>query len=399
MPYVDGQGHMMFGHPGCGGQCQGCPQGCGCQGCGCPGGCAGAPCPGPTSTTNVPGGCPSGCPAGAGCPGGQPGVPNPCAAGCGAGGNCGYVLHPAMQQMMMPQMMGQTGMAQAGQTQPNMQFVMMPGGQMPNQPGQMPMGQMDGQRPGASEPEAKDANASRVAAGLGRNTQPKQGAFRTRPERGGSPPEALAGAEQPEEPGQGAKLRHPKNPWADIQDVGVDQEMQQMWAIQTPKPKGKGKKEGKDGGKEDGKSKDGGAKWVEKKGSSKGERRTDQWQPKDPQLQMAQMQMQSGNAKGKGAMAMGNMAYDYAAQATYVPQGNGGKKKGGNRDPKMDDWLSARFNGQVPSTPTGSVGFEEWQEDYEEDRKRKGKGGKSQKGKGAKGKSKGAKGGNYWRSS
>ena len=67
----------------------------------------------------------------------------------------------------MPQMMGQTGMAQAGQTQPNMQFVMMPGGQMPNQPGQMPMGQMDGQRPGASEPEAKDANA--------RHGQPGQG--------------------------------------------------------------------------------------------------------------------------------------------------------------------------------------------------------------------------------
>ena len=120
--------------------------------------------------------------------------------------------------------------------------------------------------------------------------------------------------------------------------------MRKFWRLGSL---GQGKKEGKDGGKEDGKSKDGGAKWVEKKGSSKGERRTDQWQPKDPQLQMAQMQMQSGNAKGKGAMAMGNMAYDYAAQATYVPQGNGGKKKGGNRDPKMDDWLSARFNGQV----------------------------------------------------
>ena len=42
---------------------------------------------------------------------------------------------------------------------------------------------------------------SRVAAGLGRNTQPKQGAFRTRPERGGSPPGEALGAEQPEETG------------------------------------------------------------------------------------------------------------------------------------------------------------------------------------------------------
>ena len=34
------------------------------------------------------------------------------------------------------------------------------------------------------------------------------------------------------------------------------------------------------------------------------------------------------------------------------------KKKGRRdppKDPKMDDWLSARFNGQVPTTPTGSM--------------------------------------------
>lgn len=209
--------------------------------------------------------------------------------------------------------------------------------------------------------------------------------------------------------------------------------MAQMWAIgQMPSMdnqqksgfgKGnKGKKEGKAGGKtsDDSGGKAGGKdmpqqKWVEVqknnnnagKGQNRGMRQ-DQWQPKEsPKLQEA-VPMSPMPTPGKGK-----------APPVYNPGGSptsqaSAKKKGRRdppKDPKMDDWLSARFNGQVPTTPTGSMAMgddSEWHGDYEDSDRPKRKGGKGGakggKGGGAgaggagKGKAKGrGGGGNYWR--
>ena len=49
----------------------------------------------------------------------------------------------------------------------------------------------------------------------------------------------------------------------------------------------------------------------------------------------------------------------HPSDAGGSPTSQASAKKKGRRDPpkdpKMDDWLSARFNGQVPTTPTGSM--------------------------------------------
>ncbi|CAE7298050.1 unnamed protein product [Symbiodinium pilosum] len=516
MPYaMDGSGQqnpqhaqaqqMMYQHCGaaggqCGngqcaagqcpaGQCGACQGGCqaGCQGC-CQGGCQA--------------GC-AGCPA-AGCSG--------CAGGCP--GNCGgYVLQmPGMTAgMMMPGQMNMAGQQQpqAGQGHPGMQFVaMMPGqggapGQMQHamQGGGMPQGggpmqgqmqqlqgvqgaippQMAGhmaeghpmaqpapgqcgmpeQGKGGQGPQPEGdgkGGGARVAAGLGRNTQPKQGAnwqqgagrgagrsTDARPfepshqEAPAVPGEQGKGGNQPGQNPQaqdgsqkGNKLRNPKNPWADIQDsVGLDQEMHQLWDMrpgQIPNMdanqkagnfqgpnKGKGKKDGMHGGKDGGKhsnddnmggGKGGGKdmpqqKWVEKT-DPQGKGQRGGWQPKDVMKQQAVQQM---------PMSPGGKSNSKGYQQPQFVQGQGGcggpgmaqspgpkkNKKGAGRDPEMDDWLSLRFQGQVPATPTGSMlgGEEVWAEEEDADarRKRKGGGKTGGGGKGPNGKSKGGNGG------
>eukprot|EP00913_Durusdinium_trenchii_P031895 g29871.t1 len=105
----------------------------------------------------------------------------------------------------------------------------------------------------------------------------------------------------------------------------------------------------------------------------------------------------------------------YNPGGSPTSQASAAPKKKGWRDRKMDDWLSARFNGQPPATPTGSMGLagdeSEWLGDdgYEESDRPKRKGGKSKGNgkdggkadrKGGKGKAKGGRGnggGNYWR--
>lgn len=375
-------------------------------------------------------------------------------------------FHPNMQVFMVPG-------GPAGQMQPGMAGMQMQGqmpmhgmqGQMPHMPGHMPEGH--GNQPavpgdqgqghgaeGAGDGDAK-GGPGRTAAGR-RNTQPKQGGASwggtSRPGRSDMRgPESDVPA-VPGEQGKGAGnqpapppaqdgqkgMRKPKNPWADIQDSGgLDQEMAQMWAIgQMPSMdnqqksgfgKGnKGKKEGKADGKtsDDSGGKAGGKdmpqqKWVEVqknnnnnagKGQNRGMRQ-DQWQPKEsPKLQEA-VPMSPMPTPGKGK-----------APPVYNPGGSptsqaSAKKKGRRdppKDPKMDDWLSARFNGQVPTTPTGSMAMgddSEWHGDYEDSDRPKRKGGKGGKGgaKGGKGGGAGAGGagkgkakgrgggGNYWR--
>ena len=277
------------------------------------------------------------------------------AGACGHGGCGGYVFQP-MHQMMMPQNMVQNQMAMTGAPQasngqggqqfhPNMQFVMVPGGgqmqpgmagmqgvqgqmaQMQGMQGQMAQLQGHtadghGNQPGQGQSgdgqhgqEASgDGNAKggtgRTAAGR-RNTQPKQGAS-WQGNRPGRPDMRASDSEVPAVPGeqgkgnqqtaQGAQdgqkgMRQPKNPWADIQDSGgLDQEIQQMWAMpstENQQKSGFGKGKGKKDGKADSKAGDDGGKggkdmpqqkWVEvqKNNVGKGQNRSmrqDQWQP------------------------------------------------------------------------------------------------------------------------
>lgn len=229
------------------------------------------------------------------------------------------------------------------------------------------------------------------------------------------------------------KLRNqPKNPWADIQDShgGFDQEMQQMWALRSPtmegtpqRPQGQkgmqqqmggmgggyppspsggkgkgGRKEGKGADDMSGGGKSGGGKdqhhmqkWVQvqqqpdpmQKGG-KGHQRQDQWQPKDiaPKAQVAphMPQVMSPGGKGpKGAPVPAPMpapggACGAAMASAAMAGGKNAKQKPGRRDGKLDDWLSARFGGQPPPTPTGSGAEDDWgdgkdgyEEAYEDD--------------------------------
>jgi len=484
------QQHCAAGAQCNGGQCAAAAQ-CAAGQCGaCQGGCPAGACQG--------GGCCQGCSAcGGGCPAAGGGCSG-CAGGCA--GNCGgYVVSmPGMQGMMMPGQMNMAGQ-QPGQGHPGMQFVMVPGqggapGQMQHamqgMPGQMQgqmqqmqgvqggmppqqmqghvgpdghpmaqptpgqcaqMAQMDHGKGGCQGPaDAGDGKGGRVAAGLGRNTQPKQGAnWQQGAGRGAAgrsadarPFEPNHQEQAPAVPGEqgkggqagqnpqdgnqkGNKLRNPKNPWADIQDsVGLDQEMNQLWDInmrsgQMPAmdtnqkagnfngpSKGKGKKDGKDGGKHNDDNMGGGKggkdmpqqKWVEKtEPQGKGQRGG--WQPKDVMKQQAMQQVPmspggKSNSKGYQQPLMGRGMGGMGAPNPMLAQSPGPKKnkKGVGRDPEMDDWLNLRFQGQIPATPTGSTnmgGEEMWGDEEEERRKRKGAGKQG----GGKGQAKG-KGGN-----
>lgn len=198
-------------------------------------------------------------------------------------------------------------------------------------------------------------------------------------------------------------------------------------------------------------------KWVEVqmdqgKGKGKGMQQQQQqsWDQKMPNQMMMQpnvqhmMQAQGGKAASKGFTAgginfgdFGNPSYGAAELGGGMPtaaQADRNKKaKGGSRrDPKLDDWITARFGGQPPPTPTGKDaldgrspqdnawpnqggygdGFDEYDDaDGRRGGKRKGKGrgdggkgggddkrGGGKNGGGGKAKGgKGGKGGGYWK--
>jgi len=360
-----------------------------------------------------------------------------------------------MQGQMPPQMQGVQG--QMAQQMPGAQGHMGPDG---HPMAQGPCGQMapDGKGGGPCQAGPTDGGdgkggGARVAAGLGRNTQPKQGAnwqqgagrgagrsSDARPfepshqeqapavpgEQGKGASGNQAGGQTGQQDGQkGNKLRNPKNPWADIQDSAGDQDLHQLWDLSRPQAEtnqkagftgqtkgGKGKK---DGGKDGGKNNDdmGGGKggkdppqqkWVEKtdpsqgKGQNRGHVR-DQWQPKDMMKQQAQAmsfaQQSVPMSPGGKSNSKGGGYQQLAMGGPMTAQSPGPKKKKGSGDPQMDDWLNARFQGQPPPTPTGSTAMDQemWgEEDDGERRKRKG-GGKGGGGKGQNGKSKGGNGG------
>lgn len=256
--------------------------------------------------------------------------------------------------------------------------------------------------------------------------QPQMG-FPGSPAKAGAPmgPPPLNGGAAPSSPSQDKKLTtkvrgDPKNPWADVQDAGYEQDLAQLWGKSSgpadygsPQPKhGQGGKGGKaKGGKDDrggmGKGSQDGygqQKWAPvqdvrpepsgKGGKGKGE----QWTPKaPPKMPVQAFDPHLATPKGgKGAPSASSIG------AQIQPA----SKKPSKKDAQMEDWLSARFGGNPPADTTPASHTEDQWDDYGEDDyeyegsgKRKGKGKGGAKGKTAKqdkGKAKGKGGRGFW---